>query len=424
MAASASAPVAPSVLAPAWIPQWALLAGQAAHGASWGLLVALGLSGALDVGFGGLAWVHMVALGYLTLISMAVLIHVLHGMLDLDWVGVRVARWSLLPFTLGAAGMVVGFWTHQTPLLAAMATVVTLSLAVYLAMAALTLARFRPNPEVRTVVVRAFGFVLAALGATAVVGLGMAWALAGFGGAWWLTVAPAIHAHLGLIGWLTLLVMGVSTHTVKPITGGKTDAAWKHVLASSAVTLGLALLLVGFTTGAGAWLWAGAMCAGLGTLAYLVDMAGILRRARVPHRPPQAFLAASSLYVVATAALGAGVLAGHADWQAAYGFLALVGWLGQMVNGHLHHIGIRVLATVARGEDDETPPRALLDARLSWSTFAAYQAAVAVGAAGLLAHQGGVVALAGALGLLAWLLMAANLTSAWRRARALPLASN
>ena len=91
------------LLGVAWIPHWALLGGQAAHGVSWGLLFALGAAGTLGLSFPALAWVHVVALGYLTLISLAVLIHVLHGMLDLDWVAAPVARWSLLPFTLGDA---------------------------------------------------------------------------------------------------------------------------------------------------------------------------------------------------------------------------------------------------------------------------------------------------------------------------------
>ena len=118
----------------------------------------------------------------------------------------------------------------------------------------------------------------------------------------------------------------------------------------------------------------------------------------------------------------ADLAAGHPDWQPAYVYLALVGWLGQMVNAHLHHIGIRVLATLARGEDDETRPQALLTAPLSWATFGVYQAAVVLGAVGLLAHQAPAVALAGACGLLGWGLMGANLARAWRRARTFPAA--
>lgn len=409
------------LLGTTWIPHWALLTGQAAHGLSWGLLLVLALQGTLGLSFPGLAWLHLVALGFLTLISLAVLTHVIHGMLDLDWVGLRVARWSLLPYVLGTAGLVLGFWTGSPPLLAGAATLVAASLALYLSLAFATLARFRPNPEVASALARAFTLVLVCLGFTAALGLGMAWAIAGHGGPWWLSVAPLMHAHLGVIGWLSLLVIGVSSHTVKPITGGKTDAIWKHIAGSTLLLVGLATLLAGFATGASVVLWAGAIGCGAGTVFYLIDMVGILKRARVPHRPPQAFLAASSLYFVLAAVLGAGVLAGHTAWQSAYAFIALMGWLTQMVNGHLYHIGVRVLATLARGEDDDTRPIDLLALPLSWTSWAAFQAAVLLGTAGLMVQQGEVVAVAAACGLLGWILMVANIAHAWRRAHQLPL---
>ncbi|MNS32833.1 hypothetical protein D3C72_649290 [compost metagenome] len=408
------------LLSVAWIPHWALLGGQAAHGASWGLLFALGAAGTLGLSFPALAWVHVVALGYLTLISLAVLIHVLHGMLDLDWVAAPVARWSLLPFAAGSAGMAWAFWTGQMGALAVASSVVGAALAVYLSLAAATLARFRPSEDASPAVMRAFSLVLTMLAVTAVLGVGMAWALAGQGHAWWLTVAPLMHAHTGLVGWLSLLVVGVSMHTVKPITGGRSDAVWRHIAASSLVLAGLLALLVGFGTGVAGWLWAGAIAGFAGTALYLSDMVGILARARVKHRPPQAFLAASSVYFVTAAALGAGVLAGKAEWQTAYVFVALIGWLGQMVNGHLYHIGIRVLATVARGEDDETRPVELLSLPLSWASWAAFQSAVVLGAVGLMTQAGPLVCAAAALGLTGWVVMGANIAHAWRQANREP----
>ncbi len=405
------------LLTRAWIPHWALLAGQASHGLSWALLIALGLAGVTAPGFAGLAWVHLVALGFLTQIALAVLIHVLHGMLDLDWVAGPVARWSLLPFGLGAYGLVAGFWWSRFDLVAASSSLAVGALAVYLALAAATLARFRPSEDTSAAVMRAFALVLAMLAITAALGLGMAWALAGHGGPWWLSVAPPLHAHTGMVGWLSLLVVGVSMHTVKPITGGKSDAIWKHIVASSLILAGLLAALVGFAAPSATWLAAAAAAGLAGTLLYFADLAGILARAKVAHRPPQAFLAASGAYFVLAAALGAGVQAGHAAWQGAYVYLALIGWLGQMVNGHLYHIGIRVLATVARGEDDETQPGELLAAPLSWASWGAFQAAVIGGTCALMAGSGPALAAAGACGLLGWALMGANVIRAWRVAR-------
>lgn len=407
-------PTPPSLLGTAWIPHWALLAGQAAHGVSWALLLVLGLQGLTALSFPGLAWVHLVALGYLTLIALAVLIHVLHGMLDLDWVAPRVARWSLLPFALGVYGMVAAFWLGRLDMVAWSATLLTVALTVYLTLAGATIARFRPSEDTATVIATAFAMVLGWLVVTAALGIGMAWALVGHGGAWWLSVAPQLHAHAGALGWLTLLVVGVSMHTVKPITGGKSNAPWRHIVASSLLVGALLALIAGLTVDSTAVLWAAAIAGLGGAILYVSDLVGIISRARVNHRPPQAFLAASSVYFVGAALLGVGVLTGKTDWQSAYVFLALIGWLGQMVNGHLYHIGVRVLATVARGEDDETQPSELLAAPLSWSSWAALQAAIVAGVVGLMTGTGTLVALAGGLGLIGWALMGLNMITAWR----------
>lgn len=401
----------------AWIPHWALLAGQLAHGLSWVLLADLALRGGLGFSFPGLAWVHLVALGWLTLISLAVLVHVLHGWLEITWIAPAVVRWSLLPFALGNWGLVAGFWLGRMDVVAVAGGVTGAALAVYLALALASFFSFKPDSDVTWRVARAFLLVLSLLGATAALGVAMAWALGGMAlPAWVLAVGPALHAHLGGIGWLTLLVMGVSTHTVKPITGGRSRAVWLHVIASSGMVLGLSALAVGLAGGAREWLAVGVGLAAVAAIAYLVDMGDVLKRARVTHRPPQAFLAAASLYLVGAVALGAGVWSGRADWQGAYAFLALAGWLGQMVNGHLYHIGIRVLATVARGEDDETRPHELLAAPLSWASFIAFQAAIVGGTAGLLAQSGPLVAAAAIAGGLGWATMGANILHAWRRA--------
>ena len=57
----------------AWIPPWSLLAAQLSHGISWALLL---------LAPPGLAWVHLVALGFLSLPALGILVHVLKGFLD------------------------------------------------------------------------------------------------------------------------------------------------------------------------------------------------------------------------------------------------------------------------------------------------------------------------------------------------------
>jgi hypothetical protein len=48
-----------------------------------------------------------------------------------------------------------------------------------------------------------------------------------------------------------------------------------------------------------------------------------------------------------------------------------------MVNAHLHHLGVRVLTTLLRGDDDETRPWDVVNQPLAWLTFGLAQLAVA-----------------------------------------------
>lgn len=402
----------------AWIPPVALIAGQAAHGLSWLVLLALAWTGNGADMPRSLAWVHLVALGWLTTVSLAVLVHVIPGVLDLEWRGQQVARGSIAPFWLGTLAMAWGFWQADFGLVAIAATVVGLSLAVYLACVAATFVRFEPSPDASVRVFRAFIGVFIALGLTAGLGVLMAYALHGDVSGTWLVGIPALHAHLGALGWLTLLVIGVSARTVRRITGAKTNGPWLHVAAATlflAVLFPLTLGLLGLGKG---WLWVAAALAVQAALAHALELSILVQRASEPHRPPRAFIAAAGLYLVLATCLGAGLTLGQADWAPAYAFLALAGWLGQMVNGHLHHIGVRLLATLARGDDDDTEPLDLLHPPLSWGAFGASQLAVALGTVALFELSPHLLIVAAVSGFIGWAMMVANMRHAWVTARA------
>jgi hypothetical protein len=90
-----------------------------------------------------------------------------------------------------------------------------------------------------------------------------------------------------------------------------------------------------------------------------------------------------------------------------------------MVNAHLHHLGVRVMATYIIGEVDKTRPRMLLEPRLSWVAFVAAQ--LAVGSVALRA-QGAPATFAwlgGGAGLVSVIAKALNAAVVVRRARRL-----
>ncbi|HEY5096145.1 MAG TPA: hypothetical protein VII69_13600 [Candidatus Eremiobacteraceae bacterium] len=400
---------------PPWIPPSGLIAAHLAHGASWILLGLLARQGIVGPSMRAFAWVHLVALGWLTLTALAVLLFVVPQFTDAEWRGELSARLGIVVFAFGAFAMVVAFWTGGDSWLWGAASGVVSGLTLYGVPAVMTLRSAMRTRGTEAAIARAFLIVFAFLGAAALIGLGMAGEFAS-GKFSMLAWAPSVHANLAMIGWLTLLVMGVSARTIGPISGRRSPQRWVHIVSSSLVTAGtLALVLVPWTAAA---LWPGCILCATGTTVYAVDMLALLARSNVQHRPPQAFMAASMLWLVVTVALGILSVAGHTMLAPAYVFVGLVGWVAQIVLAHLHHIGVRLIATMARGDDDETPPQALLTPNLSWMAFVLFQMAVATGIAALISHGSTLLTGASVAGFAGWVAMTANVARALSKARA------
>lgn len=399
---------------PPWIPPTGLIAAHLAHGASWILLWLLARQGVVGPSLRAFAWVHLVALGWLTLTALSVLLFVVPQFTDVEWRGELWARSGIVVFALGTLALVVAFWTGGISWLWVASAGAVGGLALYGMPAAVTLRGAMRARGTEATIARAFLIVLAFLGSAAMIGLGMAGELAS-GSSSMLAWAPPLHANLATIGWLTLLVMGVSARTVGPISGRGSLRRWMHIGSSSLVTAGtLALVLVPWTAAA---LWPGCILCAAGAAVYAIDMLICLAVSTVRHRPPQAFMAASMLWLVVAVALGILIVAGRTMLEPAYVFVGLVGWVGQIVIAHLHHVGIRLIATMARGDDDDTRPEDLLNPGLSWAAFAAFQIAAALGAWALWRLDASMLAAAAASGLAGWLAMSANVTFAVRAAR-------
>jgi hypothetical protein len=400
-----------------WIPPAALAYAHAAHGFSWVLLFWAAWSAGAHHGFVGFAWIHAVALGWVTMAALAILIHALPNFIDVEFRGEAIARWMLVAFGAGVALLLYGFLGNASALGAA-GDLLLAAIIVYLAMAFWTLAGAMRGERVQRAVARAFGGTLLFLLATAVIGYGLAGMLSGRGMLWAASL-PAAHAALGTLGWLSLLIFGVSMRTLRPISGAQTRFRWMHIVVGTCALIGVPLLAAGLAAHNYVLAWIGAAFFLLGALGYVFDVFDILRRATVPHRPPQAFVAVAMLWFLAALAIGAGALSGK-PWQPAYIFVLLIGWIGQMVLGHFHHIGVRLIATIYRGEDDETRPQELLETRLSWYTFGAFQIAVAVVAIGLLNDSLGLIARGSIFGIIGWIAMTGNILAARARAKVLP----
>lgn len=395
-----------------WIPPLGLVFGQLCHGLSWLLAVWIALRvGTASIALAEIAWIHLVALGWMTVTALAVLLHAIPAFAEVTWRCETLARYALaVAAGLVAALVVALLWAP--PALGIVATLLACSLFVYLATAYMTLEQTAHSPDrVDRAVARAFALTFGVFAIAIALGVTIAWMLAGARVPLWVAQLPPAHASLALFGWLTLLIYGVSARTLRPITGNRSNLPKLHIFDGAATLAGALLLALGAAITVSWLVWLGGALVAAGAVVYIVDVTLLLARATVAHRPPQAFVAAGLVWLAFAMVLGAGVLAGR-SWQVAFGFVLLAGWVGQMVNAHIFHIGVRLIATIYRGEDDETRPEALLDARLAWLVFGAMQLAVAAVAAGLLAGIAPVAAAGAAIGFIGWMVMMTALVRA------------
>ncbi|HEY6487171.1 MAG TPA: hypothetical protein VIX83_12375 [Candidatus Cybelea sp.] len=367
---------------------------------SWLLLLWIALSNnAFGLSLPAIGWIHLVALGWFTMTALSVLLFAIPQMADQPWRFETAARAALGWFAFGVVLFVLALFA-ATRLIGAAAGLTYAALIVYLLTAWTTLVGRRAAERAERAIARAFFVTLSLLAVVATLGLVLALSLSGIGFGSWSARLAAAHGNLALFGWLSLLVYGVSTRTIRPITGVK-PSTLAHVVVGSATLLGAVVLAGALVAGNAAATWTGGALLGLGAIVYGADMTRSLARATVRHRPPQAFVAASIAWLFVALLAGTSALAGHATANA-YGFVMLAGWIGQMVNAHMFHIGVRVIATVYRGQDDETPPEALLDERFEWAAFGCFQAAVALVAIGLWKTSAPLVVSGACFGVAGW----------------------
>jgi hypothetical protein len=396
-----------------WVPPLPLVAGLAFQAAAWVIVILYAAHPSPGLAF---AWVHAVALGWVTIVALAILIHVVPAFTDLAWRGERLARDAVMLALFGAVALVVSFAADATRALAIAGGVVFVAIGAYVAAALRTLAQ-RAEDETSAAIAGALRLTLGALALTVLLGAMLAGAYASGNGAL-LSAAPA-HAILGIGAWLSVLVNGVSARTFRPMLGARSRLTAVHIVSGTSLFVGSLVAAVGVVTSV-ALARVGIVIVALGALCYAIDAFDILRRATTPHPPVRGFVASSVIWLLVAAAALVGAAWG-APVAAVAVVAALAGWIGQMVNAHLHHIGVRVAITLLRGEEDETRPWEVLDRRLSWAAFAFGQLAVLATVVGIATGNAATLAAAGGCGLVAIGAMAANAVTLRRRASTLPI---
>lgn len=289
-----------------------------------------------------LAVVHIATLGWLTMIVIGASLQLTPVILVTPLRSIRPLYGLYPAFASGVALLVSGFWWMRPWLMVAGGSLVLAAVATYAVVLGLTLAHATTRPLTARYLAAALIYLclVICLGFTAALNLQF-----GFLGAA-LTRLLLIHVTLGLIGWLTMMLTGVSYQLVRmfALAHGHDDRLGRIVFA--ALNAGVVALALGFSF---AW-WPLVLLGGATLIAavwlFAYDYARMLRaRRRKPLDITQRHGIAAVAYLALVVPLG--VLAVVLGWGrttppssllAALGLAALVGWFGQSTIGYLYKI--------------------------------------------------------------------------------------
>ncbi|HTU81777.1 MAG TPA: hypothetical protein VMF61_06585 [Candidatus Acidoferrales bacterium] len=352
------------------------------QGASWLVLLWIAVhDGAGVLSAAGLAWVHLVALGWFTVTALALLPAIVPHVTGVAWRSLPVTGASLAGIAAGTLALVVAL-PFAPRFSAAAAALLVAGILLYAGVALVTLRQARDGSRVERAVARAFSIAVALLALVAAIGFALALGYSGLVAAPWLAALASAHANLAFFGWLSLLVYGVSARTVREMTGVRSRFPLIHIVVGTATLAGGLLLAIGSGIGNAVVAWIGGIAVGVAAAAYAFDVVDLLRRAGDGRGVPRAFVGAAIAWLLVAVALGALALAGK-PVALAYGFVVLAGWIGQMVNAHM-------------------PAASGRSAALEWTAFALMQIAVALGATGLLSGVAPAVAAGAVAGCAGW----------------------
>ncbi|MFI5274318.1 MAG: hypothetical protein ACHQ4H_14890 [Ktedonobacterales bacterium] len=287
-----------------------------------------------------LALVHTATLGWLTMTIMGASLQLAPVILVSPLRAARLARAQYPVYVVGVILLICGFWTARPPLLIAGGVLVVVAIAHYAVILAATLLGASPRPLSARYLAASLSYlcVVVCLGLTMALNFQLGF-LNSLGWAHRLLLA---HLTLGVVGWLTCTLIGVSYTLVRlfALAHDHTDTLGRRIFVLlNAGIIGLALgfgfawplvrVVGGLALVAAVWLFAW-------------DYQQMLRARKrklldVTQRHGIAAVAYLALVMpagVATALFGWG----RPPVIAALGLAALVGWLGQSIAGYLYKI--------------------------------------------------------------------------------------
>jgi len=285
-----------------------------------------------------LAEVHLATLGWLTMIIMGASLQLAPVMTVSPLRATPFLHWQYPVYVSGVVLLLSGFWWMQPWLMAAGGSLVALAVVHYTVILGISLARAATRPL--TVPFLAASVIALCV----VVSLGLTMALnlqSGLLGAM-LQQVLLVHLVLGILGWLSNTLIGVSYTLVRMFALAHEHDDRLGRIVFVLLNASIAILALGFILAWFPLIVIGGVALVAATWLFAYDFLRMLRvrRRRVLDVTQYHSIAAVvyfSLFVPA------GVVIALAGWQqpaafAALGLAALVGWLGQSTVGYLYKI--------------------------------------------------------------------------------------
>jgi len=363
------------------------------------LLMALGLAYPAEplMSARTLVAVHLVTIGWLTLLMLGALLQFVPVITGSAVIGERAGLASLLAIGVGLIGMIVGFLALDGTLPAACTGALALgggAVVVGVALVAVTIGRALVAGRPLALPGRFVAAGLCFLCLTVLLGVSFALALAWpdyF--AWDGLVVHGLGLHIatGIIGWFTLTAIGVSYRLLSMFMLAPEEdggiGRWVLRLATAGIGLFWAEPFFGGTPFAGIAASGGALLSIIAAGLYLADMVRIFRQRKRPVLELNSIAGAAALVAFGASVLAFGALEFSGRLSAFVGpliYLYLFGWLSGLGLGQLYKI-VPFLTWLERygprlGKEAVPRVQDLVSERRAAPWFVAYFLAVAAGA--------------------------------------------
>jgi hypothetical protein len=355
-----------------------------------------------------LAWTHMVTLGWITLAIVGATYQVVPLVLEAGLWSERLARWQLGLFVAGIVGMVSHFWIGHWSGLVWAAVLVVVAVALHVANLALTMRRVaRWTFSARLMAAGLVGITATTLFGAAL-GAGKLWP--GLGGE--LFASLHAHVHLGLLGWVLPMVIGVAARVYPMFLVAREPSGWPGRVQLAGIGAGAPAVVLGLVFGQAAAVVTGALAMAVAVVAHLAWIVEMLRaRRRGTIDTALRFALTGAAFLVPATVLGLALATGTRAGPRvalAYAVLAFGGWISLTIVGMMLKIVPFLVWYIAYGGlvgRDDVPPLgavsapaaagvaygllvpgvAALTLAVGWGDVAAIRVAGAVVAAGALA---------------------------------------